>query len=217
MRTNAFSGALGAVFLLLAGGAGSAGELGRVEFQGKTIVLFDDGAWRHADAPSCDPASKLESAVLPLSICFDRSVWSQDEASGSWEIMFQSKDRNVYGGLIPERFALNETFLRKAILNNAAGAAEGGASGIKVREESKVVVNGRTWSRLVYDVAMEGLNLVYVNYFGKLGEEGAVQIVFFTTASAFDTVLPLIESTAATIEVGLPPESTVDTSAADRS
>jgi hypothetical protein len=64
---------------------------------------------------------------------------------------------------------------------------------------------------------MEGLDLVYVNYFGKLGDEGAVQVVFFTTASAFESVLPLIESTAASIEVGLPAEPSVDTSTADRS
>lgn len=222
MRTKALSGALGAVFLMLASTAGFTAELGRVEFQGKTIILFDDGAWRHADAlatkaPACEPQSKLTSAVLPLSMCFDRNVWSKDEASGAWEMMFQSKQRNLYGGFIPERFALNETFLRKAILDNAAGVAEGGVSAVKVREESKVVVNGRTWNRLVYDVPMEGLSLVYVNYFGKLGTEGAVQVVFFTTASAFESVLPLIESTAASIEVGLPAEPSVDTSTADRS
>jgi hypothetical protein len=213
MRNTAIKGALGAALVFLAASAGLAGELGRVEFQGKTVILFDDGQWRPAVEPSCDAGSKLESTILPISMCFDRSVWLEDKPTGAWETMFQSKNRDLYGGIIPDRFAVDEEFLRKAILDNAADATEGGSAVISVREETKVVLNGRTWNRIVYAMPMNGMKIVYVNYYAKLGDAGAVQVPFFTVESAFKSVLPLIESTAATIKVDLPAESAGTTSA----
>lgn len=201
----------GVALLLLCGVSASAAELGRVQFQGKTVILSDDGTWRFDEAATQPPATasadctdgvKVESKSLPVSLCFPSSVWDRDTPSGAWEFMFRNKAGTLYGGIISETIALDESFLRSAIIQNAAGFAKIDVSKVKIGVEEKVDVNGRSWNHIIYGVPIGGADFTFSNYYMTVPGTGMVQVVFFSPDANFAGVLPDIEKVVSTLAFG---------------
>jgi hypothetical protein len=194
------------VLLLTANGALTA-ELGRVDFQGKTIILFDDGTWREAAAGTtevqgCGNGVKIASKRLPIAMCFDSATWVRENAGASWEDFFRNKDATLYGGTITEIITIDEAFLRNAIVQNAANGAKIDVSQVKVMKEEKLPINGQTWSHIEYGVPLAGNNFVYSNYYISIPGKGTAQILFFTTDALFEAGRPAMEKVVATFTVG---------------
>ncbi len=207
MRMSGRSSLTGLAFLLLLGTTASAAELGRVQFQGRTVILSDDGTWKFEEpapqqntaSPNCTDGIKVDSKSLPLSLCFSASVWERDTPSGAWEVMFRNKAGTLYGGLIAETIALDESFLRNAIIQNAAGFAKIDISKVKIGLEEKVDVNGRSWNHIVYGVPIGGTDFTFSNYYTTIPNTGMAQVVFFSPDANFAGVLPDIEKVVASL------------------
>jgi hypothetical protein len=199
---------VGVAFVLMSGAAAWAAEMGRVQFQGKTVILSDDGTWRFdetapqtsASGPTdCADGVKIDSKSLPVSLCFSSSVWERDTPTGAWEFMFRNKAGTLYGGLISETIALDESFLRNAIVQNAAGFAKIDVSKVKIGIEEKVDINGRSWNHIIYGVPIGGTDFTFSNYYMTVPNKGMVQVVFFSPDANFAAVLPDIEKAVSSL------------------
>lgn len=206
MRMTGRFGLTGLAFLLLLGMAASAAEVGRVQFQGRTVILSDDGTWKFEEQPAesmatpgCADGVKIDSKALPVSLCFSTATWDRDTPTGAWEVMFRNKAGTLYGGLISETIALDESFLRNAIIQNAAGFAKIDVSKVKIGIEEKVDVNGRSWNHIIYGVPIGGTDFTFSNYYLTVPGTGMVQVVFFSPDSTFAGVLPDIEKVVASL------------------
>lgn len=203
----------GAALMLLSGAPAWAAELGRVQFQGKTVILSDDGTWRFDDTQArvtgssadCTGGVEVDSKMLPISICFSNSDWERENPTGAWEFMFRNQDSTLYGGLIAEKIAMETSFLRDAILKNAAAFAKIDISQVKIGVEEEVAINGHTWNHIVYGVPVGGADFTFSNYYMTLPGAGMAQVVFFTPDTGFATALPTIESVVNSVRVSPAP------------
>ena len=83
--------------------AAQATELGRLQLNGKTIILIDDGTWRYADAASpqggCAEGIVAKSTVLPLSACFHNKIWKTTSSNNvDFELLYARRGGDMYGG-----------------------------------------------------------------------------------------------------------------------
>lgn len=186
--------ATGLVLTLLSGSAVLAAELGRTQFQGRTIILSDDNTWRFddaaqqqapANAADCADGVTVQSKALPVSLCFGTETWERDNPTGAWEVMFRNKEGTLYGGLITETVALEESFLRNAILQNASAFAKIDVTKVRIDKEEKSDINGKSWNHIVYGVPIGGTGFTFSNYYMTIPEKGMVQVVFFSPDNTF--------------------------------
>ncbi|MGE0213385.1 MAG: hypothetical protein AB7S41_16970 [Parvibaculaceae bacterium] len=205
--------ATGLVLTLLSGSAAWAAELGRTQFQGKTIILSDDNTWRFDETAQtetkteektadCADGVKVTSKSLPVSLCFGNAVWDRDNPTGAWEVMFRNKEGTLYGGLITETVALEESFLRNAILQNASAFAKIDISKVRIDQEEKADVNGKSWNHIVYGVPIGGAGFTFSNYYMTIPNTGMVQVVFFSPDSSFKPSQVEIDKVVGTLSLG---------------
>lgn len=170
-------------------------EIGRVEFEGDTLILFDDNSWARADdgaeasadiveATPCPPGAGHESAVIPLSFCVDADGWERTEDFGDYEFLFQERFGIQYFGVIPERAPLSASFMRRALLTNAEMMSPDGSAEVRVVDEGQVKVDGELWNFLEYEVETDGVVFLFINYYATMKATGTVQFVFYSIGSA---------------------------------
>lgn len=205
IRTGAIFGAL--AFLALGAASATAAEIGRVELNGRSIVIDDNGTWTYADPGAaangsgvdCTGGTTLTSKKLNVSFCVKAPWKVQTDANASFEYSVYDLSDEIYSGLITERAKMPIETLEFAIIANAASATGVSREQIPVIKQEKLQLNGRDWRYIEYDVNFKGADFRFGNYYTTLGEAGAVQYVFWCSKAYFETNRPKIQALAATL------------------
>lgn len=204
-RTGAIFGAL--AFLALGACSASAAEIGRVELNGRTIVVDDNGTWTYAGQGSaangagvdCSAGTVLQSKKVNVSLCVTSPWKVQSDANESFEYSVYDLADEIYSGLITERAKMPMETLEFAIIANAASATGVSREQIPVVKQEKLQLNGREWRYIEYDVNFKGAEFRFGNYYTTLGDAGAVQYVFWCSKAYFESNRPKIQALAATL------------------
>ena len=181
-------------------------ELGRVQFNGKSIILQGDGTWKYADETSvtegaCTADRTQQSKKLPVSFCLPQGWRLVTNPGEAMEFEAVQGDKDIYVGLITERTTMTSSAVREAILYNAASAASIRASDVPIVAEEKRYFSGVEWSYIVYDVNFNGAAFRFANYYRAHGDKGAVQLVFWGSKTYFDEDKQLLEAVASTLVI----------------
>jgi len=192
-----------AILLALGATPALAAELGRVEFGGRTVILDEDGTWAYA-APNksgkgaaCPAESRVASAVVALTLCVDPGRWSEIDPGPEQEFTFMTTDGAAGMALIAERLPFGSSFLRTAILENAAEASGVSADEIEIVEEGTATIAGQSWEVIRYRVDFEGTRFEYFNYYRSQEGFGSSQIVFWTLENFVPRVRGLFDAVIA--------------------
>lgn len=187
-----------------------AAELGKTFFQGKTIVLNDDGTWSYTgdtavSTPSPSQANTpvcSNSSIVPVSFCLNTSQWSSSsKPSEDYEYFYSNAVGSLYFGVITEGLPLTNEFFKNSILDNAGNAAQGGRDKVTVLKDTTVNLNGQTWNNLEYAIYIDGLKFRYNNYYTSIGDRGSIQVLFFTLDDVFEKFRPDMDEIVKTVKV----------------
>ena len=176
--------------VLMLAGLANAAETGRVELDGREVILFDDNTWRFASDTDTDLSSanddcvEIKSKALPVSICLDESVWKLGDGDGPGEFSFTTKDNNLFLLMITEKAEIPLKAFEKAIVANAQKAS--GLRPVEVIKKERIDALGVEWGRMVYNADIDGLIIKYENFFTTLKDKGSVQFVFYTTPNNYE-------------------------------
>lgn len=172
--------------LALISGDVIAGEKGRVQLNGREVILFDDNTWKF----SSEPVSKtnkdcvlIKSTTLPVTICLDDTVWTNGDSNDAAELSFVTKDKTLFLLVITGTDEVQLDAFEKAIVANAQGAA--GKKPVDVKSKERLDAHGLEWGRMVYDADSEDIKIRYENYFTTIKGKGSVQFVFYTTPDQY--------------------------------
>lgn len=206
--------ALIALVLAFAGSAlpAAAAELGKTFFQGKTIVLNDDGTWKNANETSATPTATpagtpgqelcKSAQLVPVKFCLDSGYWIEaQKPTPDYESFYNNANGSLYFGLITEGLPLTRDFFRNSILDNAGAVAKGGREGVKIHEDKTVQLGSDTWNYLEYSIDIDGMVFRYSNYYTSVGDKGSIQVLFFTLDSVFENYRKDMEKVANTVAI----------------
>lgn len=163
-----------------------AGEQGRVQLNGREVILFDDNTWKFSSdavsAPNKD-CVLIKSTTLPVNICLDDTIWKNGDSNDAAELSFVTKDDTLFLLVITETDEVQLDAFEKAIVANAQSAA--GKKPVEVKSKERLDAHGLEWGRMVYDADIEDLKIRYENYFTTIKDKGSVQFVFYTTPEQY--------------------------------
>ncbi len=159
----------------------TAAEVGRVEFNGRTIVLHDDQTWAYLDRSASGGSSDcttINSNVYPMSFCLDDGHWKRTKLGGDYEMGFQVAREELYLGVISERTYLDAKTLRSAILDNAKEGA--GLKGIDVLEDGDRTIGGHEWGYLKIRFHLGETPFIFHFHYTSHRDKGSVQYIMFS-------------------------------------
>ncbi|MFZ1814527.1 MAG: DUF3157 family protein [Rhizobiaceae bacterium] len=176
-------------------------EVGRVELDGRTIILNDDNSWEYAGDVAERPANctSISSKVVPVSVCLDPDSWTLANLNGAEEHGFRHKEHDLYLLMITEKTVIERPSLKKAAITNAQSAA--GLNKVNVLEDDSASVDGYPFGRIVYNTIVDGIDITYSNHYTSFEDTGSLQIVIFSGAAQFDSIRPVISEVIAGITV----------------
>lgn len=192
MRLTALCAVLVSVFLGTYGAMSA--EIGRATVAGRLVVLDSNGTWAYFDGStsavpqdtSCADGNVINSKKLPISICVTKP-WKLDESpQGSMEMQVVQTELDLFVGVVTERTQMPASTIRQAILVNAASFAGVRAEDVAVLKDTSETLNGVEWKYIEYEVAYSGAKFRFGNFHQSLGELGAVQMAFWSSAAYFD-------------------------------
>lgn len=178
-------------------------EIGRVELDGRSIILNDDNTWTYADSgsgPSAAACTRIDSTALPVGVCLDPAIWERAELGGAPEHSFKVKNAERYLMLITEKDFFPNPTLRDAILKNAQSAA--GLEKVKILDEGEELIGGAKFSRIVYRTVVDGLDVTYSNHYTGFVGKGSVQFVFFAESADNEAFAPEMAKVVSALVVG---------------
>jgi hypothetical protein len=171
----------------------AANELGRVQFSGKSIILFDDNSWTYVEQTSVTPSNGsdctggvIASDVLPNRMCMNGAVWGEQPHGAGLEQFFVLKGADLYMALITERTPINEDAIRGAIITNAANGAGVTKDQVKIYKEETLDINNAQWHYIEYGVTLSGTMFHYANFYRKFPDKGSAQVLFFSSDNQFE-------------------------------
>lgn len=188
--------------LLLPGSLAQAAELGTAIFNGKRVILSDDGTWKYANPETaaangdCTPVS---SELVPFSICLNSSDWTNANLGGGHEHSIKHKKHELYLLVISESVFIKMPALKSALLENAKSAA--GLNKVNVFEEENTQIDGHPAGRIVYQTKISGIDITYENFYTNFKDTGSLQLVFFAAKSQFESLRPLIRDAMSTVKL----------------
>jgi len=184
---------------------GSAQEIGRVQLQGRTVILFGDNTWRFAetsaDAASCTGGTiAWSSQIVPLSMCLPAGSRAS-AAQGAFETMIDGARGEFFGGIIAERVAIDMDAMANIVIENAR---RGGMTDVQTLSNEVVTLNGHAWRAVRYAGTIQSIQLTYANYTTRLGDQGTVQVILWSTQNLRATLDRIAEEMMRTATVRLP-------------
>jgi hypothetical protein len=202
---------------VLAMGPAVSAELGRVDLNGRQIIVDDNGTWSYAppepaapvntpQLPPPPPGTVADAATcavppqratrLAASFCFDPAEWNPGTPQGAQEFAYFSADGLSAAAVVTETVFLNATALQQAIVTSTANGAGVTPEQVTVEDTGTHEVNGKTWSSVVFTLPFSGTNVTFRNYFISEQGVGTMQVVFWSepkdaasTAAKAETVL----------------------------
>lgn len=181
-------------------------QIRAVTDQGKEVILYENGKWTYASDSSDistldsiltnhgkfskpdDAAFLVKSKRLNIGVAINPNKWtykSAEESSTASEYMFTMKTTEGFAMLISEKTSIDLESLRAVALINAKKASPD----IKEMFSEYRYVNGIKVLYLELRATVNGIKFSYVGYY-YTNANGTVQLVAFTTQSAFQTVKP---------------------------
>lgn len=169
------------------------------------IPVFVSSAAGFALAQDQTPAvpencTKMESKVLPASVCLDPEGWALADVGSTAELEFSTLDQALYLIIMTEPDYFDIETLRKAVLTNIQLAAK--LNKVEVVESENVSLAGREFGHLIYGARIGDIDANYNNYFTGIEGEGSLQVVFFTFDRPISDYNDTIATVVASIEVG---------------
>ncbi len=177
--------------LLLAGSPALAEEIGRVELDGRSVILNEDKSWEYAsqdEALAPEGCKEISSAVVPVALCLSEDKWILANLDGAEEHGFRLKDRELYLLLITETEVIDIPTLKKAALVNAQKAAK--LNKVNTLEETSASIDGHEFGKIVYQTIVDDIDITYANYHSSFEGAGSVQIVMFAATGEFESFAP---------------------------
>ncbi|MEZ5872661.1 MAG: hypothetical protein R3D32_12630 [Nitratireductor sp.] len=193
---------IGAAIVMAFTGQALSDEMGRVEVNGRMVILNDDNTWQFAsDDGSARPANctEIKSEVVPVSVCLDPEKWTLANLNGAEEHGFRHKEHDLYFLMITEKTVIEKPALKKAAITNAQSAA--GLNKVNVLEDDAASVGGYPFGHIVYNTIVDGIDITYANYYTSFPDVGSLQLVIFTGAKEFNGIVPVISEVIAGIDV----------------
>lgn len=195
------SGFLGFVFLTGSVVTSISGELGRVEVDGRTVILHDDKTWEYdGEAPVvADNCTKVASEVLPISLCLDAGKWTFANLGGEAEIKLKLKSKELYLLVITEKTVIKLKDLKNAAISNAQQAS--GLTKVKTLNDGSTILDGHGFGRIDYTTTVDGIDITYANYYSSFEDKGSLQFVFFAAREEFENFSGEISEAVASFEL----------------
>jgi hypothetical protein len=167
-------------------------QINAVTENGYQIQVFDDGTWKYVDSTlnekrfikKNDSVFKVpknstlnvSSKVVDINIMFDEKDWycnaSPDE--DVTEFLFNHKNVEIYGILIPEKNTIPLENLRNIALINARD----NVNNLNILKEEYRLVNDLKVLYLCFEGEVEKMQLLY-NYYFYSGEDGIAQLITY--------------------------------------
>jgi hypothetical protein len=184
-------------------GACAAAEMGRVELNGRTIVIDSDGTWSYldeaaADAPRGD-CTLLRLDTPPVEFCLLEADWRRADLGGDFAFGFQSRAHDLYFGVIGEITAFDYDTMRKLIRENASDSA--GLKGLMNNEDETATINGAEWGVVRFELEFGTAPIDFENYFTIVPDRGTAQFVFWSPSQIFDATAEIRARVAETLSV----------------
>lgn len=174
--------------------------------EGEEVILYGDGTWAFQDenylkeieilvnpnefTKSENSSFLLKSKKLNIGIWLDPKIWSFSKSNNNTdsEYEFQSKEGDLYGMIITEKFEIPLESLRIIAFENAKEESPD----IRVINEEYRTVNGLKVLYLQMNGTMQGIKFSYNGYY-YASTEGSVQFVTFTSQKLMEEFKSLSE------------------------
>ncbi|MCB1386902.1 MAG: hypothetical protein KDJ80_13295 [Nitratireductor sp.] len=194
--------AAAAMVATLIAGAASAAEIGRVEIDGRLVILNDDNRWEYAsEAPAVSAdCTDVASEVVPVTLCLDPEKWTFADLGGEAEIKLRLKKSELYLLVISEETEIDIPALKKAAITNAQSAS--GLTKVKTLSDGAASLDGHEFGKIEYATNVDGIDISYANYMSTFDGKGSVQLVFFTSNDLFDEMQSDITEVIAGVKIG---------------
>ncbi|MBI4920239.1 MAG: hypothetical protein HY834_00685 [Devosia nanyangense] len=181
----------------------AAAELGRVDFNGRIVVLSDDNTWAYAEtsALDCGTATPVASTKIKIAACIDLDDWNAGQGSGDQEFVYFSKDGNVGFAYITETAYAPIDAYHDAIIQYATQQSGFAAGSVTPFEEGEQTINGKTWNSMHYKVTVQGNELEFINYFYSEPALGSTQFVFWSLPAMTESAKALAEKVMSTVTI----------------
>lgn len=178
-----------------------AGEIGRVDVNGKEVILMDDNTWKYSGvmADNDFPCATIKAKTFPISLCLAEDSWTNADLNDDAELQFKLLDDTLFGMVLIDSSVIPKRSFRKTILDNAKIAA--GENPVNIVEENSVVVGGKKLNKIRYQLLLGDLDITYINYYGGIKGKGSVQLLFFMETSLASEKLPDIAEALAKVEI----------------
>ena len=165
----------------------------------KNRILREPPAMRTGeDAYTC-----RSSALVPVTLCYNASFWSEIPApQKAIEAFFKSPKNEIQIALVTSNQVVRTDVQRAAILSDAQAHAAGGQYGVKVTADKTLTLDGHPWYILEYWVNLNGYGKQYVSVFTAFEHSGSAQLHF--TPADTDAFRPEIDDILRRIKLSPP-------------
>ncbi len=160
--------------------------VGYGDVDGQNVELLSDGTWRVVSADevgsnTCPKGVLAESAVLPVTLCFDQAIWQEAPTADSFEKRYKAESGRLWAGIITERIPVGLALMRDGILANANNTD---AEARNIKDLDPVVLTPELRLDAVsYVLDVKDTEFWVTVYYGTIQGEGSLQIIFWTVSS----------------------------------
>ena len=189
-----------AFFLLLAPSLATAEEIGRTQFNGRTIVLDSDQTWKYAESLAAEGSNcvPIASNVVPMELCLEESIWNPTKIDSDFEKAFASKS-GFYIGLITEEIYVDRPTMKTVIVENAEAGA--GANGVQGLQQADRTINGKVWLHSSFSFEYNNIEINMENFMYSREGFGTVQVAIWGASTSRQKFLDIAEEVAATLRI----------------
>lgn len=177
-----------------------AGEIGRAEFNHRTIILDSDKTWKYAEtlAEAGSGCSPVASNVVPMEFCLAEDTWKATDLGEDFERAFES-DTGIYLGLISEDIYIEAASMKQAVVENAEAGA--GPGGLKNLVQEDTTIDGRSWLHSSFSFRYGSIEIGMENFMYSDQRLGTVQIAIWGAAGADNRLREAAETVSATLRI----------------
>lgn len=184
----------------------TADELGRVDLNGREIIINDDNSWSYASkgeqnavTTAPDGCTVIKSKKFPISVCLDPGKWSLTNVNDIAELQYKVIDKEIYAMILTEKALMPDEQLKKAILINGQEAA--GLNKIEILKDIKESKIGPKFGNVVYNAIVDGLDITYDSYYRSFPHTGLAQVIMFSSQKEYQASLPYMNEFIAGVSV----------------
>lgn len=189
-----------ALLLLLMAAPAYAGEVGRTEFNSRTVILNDDQTWEYAETlvDGGSDCTAVASNVVPVELCLPDDAWRPTNLGEEFEKAFTSGS-GVYLGLITEHLFVDRPTMKKVIVENAEAGA--GPGGVKNLVQVSRTINGMDWLHSSFSFDYGTVEIHMENFMYSREGFGTAQIAIWGAAQSEEQLQEAAEMVAANLMV----------------